>query len=134
MGKSSDRLGERKLHTAIPLLLGSIFFALTAFNGQPFGLTMLWLCLTGMTLWAWAPSYWALPTMFLGESAAAVSVGLINSIGNLGGFIGPYMVGSLRAHGVAESTVIWLLSGALALAAILILLLRIPRQERGILS
>ena len=134
MGRSSDRLGERKLHTAIPLLLGSIFFALTAISGQPFILTMIWLCLTGLTLWAWAPSYWALPTTFLGESAAAVSVGLINSIGNLGGFIGPYMVGSLRTRGVPEPTVIWLLSAALAIAALLILLLRIPPQERGILS
>lgn len=134
MGKSSDRRGERKLHTALPLLLGSMCFALTAFTAQPFWLTMIWLSLTGLTLWAWGPSYWALPTMFLGESAAAVSVGFINSIGNLGGFIGPYVVGLLRAQGVAESTVIWLLSAAMALGAVLILLLRIPPQERGILS
>jgi len=134
MGKSSDRRGERKLHTAVPLLLGSIFFALTALTAQPFWLTMIWLSLTGLMLWAWGPSFWALPTIFLGESAAAVSVGFINSVGNLGGFIGPYVVGLLRAQGVAESTVIWLLSAAMALGAVLILLLRIPRQERGILS
>src|SRR5262249_40528362 len=68
MGRSSDRRRERKFHTAIPLILAGGFFILTTLPGQVFPLTMTWLCLTGFMLWAWAPSFWVLPTMTLGES------------------------------------------------------------------
>jgi ACS family tartrate transporter-like MFS transporter len=46
---------------------------------------------------AYLPSFWAMPSLFLKESAAAGSIGLINSVGNLGGFMGPYVLGSVEA-------------------------------------
>ena len=42
------------------------------------------------------PGFWPIPTTFLTESAAAASIGLINSFGNLGGFVGPYILGYVR--------------------------------------
>jgi ACS family tartrate transporter-like MFS transporter len=128
MGRSSDGRRERKLHTAIPLVLAGTFFGLTTIPGQPFALTMIWLCLTAVMLWAWAPSFWVLPTIVLGESAAAASIGLVNSIGNLGGFLGPMIVGTLLAGHLPYSFAVYFLSGAFLLAALLILSLRLPRE------
>jgi ACS family tartrate transporter-like MFS transporter len=127
MGRSSDRTGERKLHTSIPLALAGVFFGLTIIPGQPFWLTMIWLSLTGMVLWAWAPSYWVLPTLTLRESAAAASIGLINSIGNLGGFIGPSIVGALLVRNHSYSFAALFLSLGFLVASALTLMLRIPK-------
>jgi ACS family tartrate transporter-like MFS transporter len=130
-GRSSDRMHERILHTSIPLALTGVFFALTIIPGQSFPLKMTWLSLTGMLLWAWAPSYWVLPTVTLGESAGAASIGLINSIGNLGGFIGPSLIGTLLTHNYSYTSVVAFLSTAFVLAAALTLMIRLPgpRQQ-----
>jgi ACS family tartrate transporter-like MFS transporter len=130
MGKSSDRTGERKLHTSIPLLCAAVFFTAATMPGQPFAITAVWLTLTGALLWAWAPSFWVLPTLMLGESAAATSLGFINSVGALGGFVGPTVVGYILSGRHSYNVAVWLLSGALVLAALLILLTRIPGEAR----
>jgi len=130
MGKSSDRTGERKLHTALPLIGVAIFFSGITLPAQGFPLTMIWLILTGALLWAWTPSFWVLPTVVLGESAAALSLGLINSIGNLGGFVGPTVVGYMLTRWHSYSSVVWLLSGAFLLAALLISFVPMPAVAR----
>jgi ACS family tartrate transporter-like MFS transporter len=129
MGRSSDRRRERKLHTAVPLILAGIFFGLTTIPGQPFALTMTWLCLTALMMWAWAPSFWVLPTVTLGESAAAASVGFINSIGNLGGFFGPTIVGALLTANHSYSFAVVFLCAAFWAAAALILSLKLPQEN-----
>jgi ACS family tartrate transporter-like MFS transporter len=119
-GISADRSGKHKLHASVPLVLTAVFFLAATRHHQTFAVTATWLILTGSLLWAWTPSFWALPTLILGESAAAASLGLINSIGNLGGFVGPALVGSLLNRGYAYSAIAWLLAGAFAVAAFLI--------------
>ena len=130
MGASSDRSGERKFHAAIPLFFAALFFAATTFVSGSFSLTMLGLILTGTLLWAWAPAFWVLPTILLGESAAAASLGLINSVGNLGGFVGPAVVGAILTRHHSYSVAVWFLSAALALAAFLILLTPVAMARR----
>lgn len=130
MGRSSDRLGERRLHTAIPMFLAGVFFLLTTIEGQPFPLTMLWLTLTGILLYAWSPSYWVLPTLTLTESAAAASIGLINSIGNLGGFVGPSIVGFLLSSEHTQRIAIPLLCASFFASSAMVFALRLgPRQR-----
>ncbi len=124
IGRSSDRSQKRILHTSIPLALVGLFFALTVIPGQSFPLKMLWLSLTGMLLWAWAPSYWVLPTLTLGDSAAAASIGLINSVGNLGGFIGPFLVGTALTANHSYTFVVVFLAAGFVLAAALTFMLR----------
>jgi MFS transporter, ACS family, tartrate transporter len=99
-GKVSDRAGERKFHAAIPLMLAATFFALSAVPGQSFPMVLTWLCLTTAAGYSFPAPFWVLPTLTLGESAAAASIGLINLVGNLGGFIGPSVVGYVltRTH------------------------------------
>jgi ACS family tartrate transporter-like MFS transporter len=127
--RSSDRRNERKWHAAIPLLLAAVSFAMITIPGQPFTLVMLWLCITGLTLWAWSSPFWVLPTLALGDSAAAASIGLINSIGNFGGFVGPSIVGSIMASGHSYSVAVGFLSICFLGAAGLILTVRTADQD-----
>jgi ACS family tartrate transporter-like MFS transporter len=124
-GRLSDRSGERRLHTAIPMIVTSIFFMLAALPGQPFPLVLLWLCLTGAFGYAWPPPFWVLPTTTLTKSAAAASVGLINAIGNLGGFLGPSVTGFLLSRQYSYTAAISFLSFCYVLGGVLILRVRV---------
>jgi ACS family tartrate transporter-like MFS transporter len=125
-GRSSDLRRERKWHTAIPLALAGLFFSLSALGGT-FPVVMLSLCATGAMLFAWSPSFWVLPTLTLGESAAAASFGLINSVGNLGGFVGPSVVGYLLSRNTSHALITGLLGSSFVMGAVLILGVRIQR-------
>jgi MFS transporter, ACS family, tartrate transporter len=131
VGRSSDLRGERKWHTAVPLGLTGLFFSLSTFAETPFPVVMLWLCATGAVLFAWAPSFWVLPTLTLGESAAAASFGLINSVGNLGGFIGPSLLGYLLSRSTSHALTSGFPAASFVIGAILIVAVRIQqvRQE-----
>lgn len=120
VAKRSDLSGKYRVFAAVPLLLAGFFFTAITIKSQPFVATMFWLILTGAVLWAWAPPFWTLPTLVLGESAAAMSLGVINSVGNLGGFVGPTVVGLILSWKHSYSVAVWLLSGAFALGGLLI--------------
>lgn len=126
-GRSSDRRGERRWHTAIPLGLAALFFTLSGLAGNTFPIVMLWLCATGAVLFAWVPSFWVLPTLTLGESAAAAAFGLINSVGNLGGFVGPSVVGYLLSESSSQTATTGFLAGSFVVSAALVLAVRIQR-------
>jgi ACS family tartrate transporter-like MFS transporter len=128
-GWSSDRMNERKLHAAIPMACGGLFLWLSTIKGQPMVLVMMHLCLTGACTYAWAPAFWSLPTLLLGQSAAAVAVGFINCIGNLGGFAGPYLVGHFLSSGYSKPVVMRALALSFFLAACFLSLTRLKRIE-----
>lgn len=91
----SDRKGERWLHAALPLLVGAITLIGAGVTLQPvLGMLFITLSLTGM--YCYKGPFWALPTTMLNPAQAAVGIAVVNSIGNLGGFIGPYAVGALK--------------------------------------
>ncbi|GLR85322.1 MFS transporter [Bradyrhizobium iriomotense] len=93
--RNSDRTGERQKHSAIPLLWGAIALALTGLVVQPaVAMTLISLSLAG--IYAFKSPFWSLPGLFLTRSTAAVSIAAINSIGNLGGFAGPYAIGAIK--------------------------------------
>jgi ACS family tartrate transporter-like MFS transporter len=94
-GWHSDRTGERRWHAAIPLLLSAVGFALAIVPGADFRFSYLCLITAALTN-SFLPAFWAIPYSFLSDSAAASSTGLINSLGNLGGFAAPFIVGYLR--------------------------------------
>ncbi|MFI5453819.1 MAG: MFS transporter [Isosphaerales bacterium] len=99
VGWSSDRHGERRLHGSVPIYLGAaalwcVLFipASLSFNVRlALAISLFTMALTGMK--AYMPAFWALPSLLLTEAAAAGSIGLINSVGNLGGFVGPFVLG-----------------------------------------
>ena len=111
--RRSDRRGERKMHAAWPLLLAAAALAATGRASTPaVAIACSAAALTG--LYAFKAPFWAVPTLFLSRGAAAVSVAVINAVGNLGGFVGPYAIGKVRdATGSA--------AGGLAVLAVLLL-------------
>jgi MFS transporter, ACS family, tartrate transporter len=93
---SSDRTGRPKLHACIPMLSASVFFLLAVVPGQPGVVVLIWLCLTGASVFAWIPGFWMLPTSISVGHERAAAVGLINSFGSIGGFLGPAIIGYFR--------------------------------------
>jgi MFS transporter, ACS family, tartrate transporter len=128
VGWTSDRTGERRKHTAVSLVAVSVGLVLSAVVNQRVGLAVAMFCLAGAGLYAYLPGFWALPTAFLTESAAAAAVGLINSVGNLGGFVGPYLVGYLtKTTGSFYAGVIYLSCSALASACLIMCVRHSPK-------
>jgi ACS family tartrate transporter-like MFS transporter len=115
VGSHSDRTGERRWHLAVPALVGAIGLALSAFLQPAPVLALAALSLAALGIWSAFGPFWSLPTTFLTGTAAAGGMALINSVGNLGGFLGPYLVGAVR------STTQNFTGGLLALALILLL-------------
>ena len=104
-GWHADRTGERHWHTAIPLAAAGAMFILLIFARHDAHLAILFLLLGSGFLYAYYPSFWAIPTLVLSESAAAATFGLINSLGQLGGLAGNYAIGFLnvRTHSLTAS-------------------------------
>ncbi|HZW34947.1 MAG TPA: MFS transporter, partial [Isosphaeraceae bacterium] len=115
-GAWSDRTGKHRLHVAIPALLSSLGWMLAAFSNTPVG-GLLGLCLGLMSIQSMLAPFWSLPTSFLSGAAAAGGIALINSMGNIGGLLGPGAVGLIHDHEQTGSYT-WSL---LALAATLFL-------------
>ena len=95
-GWSSDRTGERRWHAAGAMVLGAAGYILVVLAGGNPVLVVAAFCVVAAGADGYFPGFWPLPTAFLTESAAAAAIGLINSFGNLGGFVGPYILGSVR--------------------------------------
>ena len=114
----SDRTGERQVHSALPLLMAAVALAATGLTRNPLAsLVLISTALAG--LYAFKAPFWALPGLFLSRTTAAISIASINSIGNLGGFAGPYMVGLAKGSSGDPLSGLLFLSGLLVLAFLL---------------
>jgi ACS family tartrate transporter-like MFS transporter len=123
-GWHSDHSQERRWHTAGPLFLGAAAMLLAILSGSRFWFQFQFFALYAACVHAYQPCFWALPTITLGESAAAASIGMINALGNLGGFVGPLVMGYwVTKTGSFTAGLAWLLVNLVG-AGILILLLR----------
>ncbi|HEY1961120.1 MAG TPA: MFS transporter [Rhizomicrobium sp.] len=117
---SSDRSGERVRHVALAALVGASGLLLAAFTTG--SLACLFALAIGMAGTLAAISvFWALPSGFLGSTAAAGGIALINSLANLGGFAGPYLMGWLKAATGGYAAGFGVLAFGLAMTAALIL-------------
>nr|WP_294526760.1 MFS transporter [uncultured Rhodopila sp.] len=94
-GLHSDRTGERNLHAAAACFLTFAGLAVCIFLDNPV-LMMVAIILSQMGQAAIAPTFWTLPTAMLSGTAAAGGIALINAVGNLGGFLGPFMMGAIK--------------------------------------
>jgi len=124
----SDRSGERYWHAAIACLIGALGMAVAARAGSSASLAITGLSLAAFGVSAAKPPLWSLPTTFFGGTAAAASIGLINSLGTLGGFAGPYMIGSTNETGSNFSRGLCLVGGTLIVSAVTIVAMRFVRQ------
>jgi D-galactonate transporter len=129
VGWSSDRTKERRWHTALSMIAVSLGLILAVVLQDRFALSIAMFCLAAAGIYAYLPGFWSLPTSFLTGTAAAASVGLINSVGNLGGYVGPQVVGYLSTlTGSFFAGVVYLSVSALV-AAVLVLSIRVTRSK-----
>ncbi|HWX06137.1 MAG TPA: MFS transporter [Bradyrhizobium sp.] len=121
-GRRSDRLAERRFHTAFPLFVAAAGIAVSTALDDP-TLKMISLCVAGFGIFACLPVFWTLPTAFLSGAAAAAGIAVINSIGNLAGFAGPFAMGWIKDHTGSYTGGLLLLAalGLLAMGAALML-------------
>jgi ACS family tartrate transporter-like MFS transporter len=127
--KHSDKTGERRWHTALPMLLGAVAMALCILSGDNVALVVTFFCLVGFGVHAYLPVFWTWPTAFMTSAMAATAIGLINSFGNLGGYFGPQVVGQLRTQTGTFTSGLWFLAACILLAGILALLLKLPPKK-----
>ena len=94
-GRRSDRLKERKGHAAVALGVAAVGIGAAAFLADP-TLKMIALSVAAFGVFGSLPVFWTLPTSFLSGAAAAGGIAIVNSIGNLSGFAGPYLMGYIK--------------------------------------
>jgi len=106
IGVSSDRSGRRALHFCLSALVAAAGFALAALGG-PDWTVILGFCLASGGAYSGLSTFWTVPPLFLGGSAAAGAFALINSVGNLSGFVGPGVMGWLKQATGDYQTGLW---------------------------
>jgi len=132
IGWSSDRTRERRWHTAWSMFITAIGLVLAVTLQENMVLAMTMFCIAAIGIYGYLPGFWALPTSFLSGTAAAASIGLINSFGNLGGFAGPYIVGYLSTvtHSFVAGVVY--LSASALVAAFFVISIRATKRARSV--
>jgi MFS transporter, ACS family, tartrate transporter len=129
VGWNSDRTRERRLHAFVPLCLGTVALALTPLTQGNLTLTIVCFMLVMAGIKSYQPAFWSLPSLFLTEAAAAGSIGLINSLGNLGGFVGPTILGKVEKLTGSYSGGLYYLCVSLAACATIIFVLGLGKRE-----
>ena len=95
VGRASDLSGERRWHCAVPAMVGGAGLIFASMADSPF-LSLLAISIAASGIWGTFGPFWAMPSRLLTGTAAAGGIALINSLGNLGGFAGPYIVGAIK--------------------------------------
>ncbi|MHB9757696.1 MFS transporter [Streptomyces sp. BYX5S] len=120
-GFSADKRRERRWHLVIPSLMGAVGFSMAAsFTGST-ALALIALSIAAAGVLTCAPLFWSLPTAFLGGTAAAAGLAAINSVGNLAGFVSPYMIGALKDATGSTAIPMYVLALALVIGAAAVL-------------
>jgi ACS family tartrate transporter-like MFS transporter len=127
--RNSDRTGERYWHATAACLVAAAGMAIIAAAGGSAVIAIAGLSLTAFGVSAAKPPLWCIPTMFFGGTAAAAAIGFINSLGTLGGFAGPYMVGASESARVHFSRGLYFVGGTLLVSAVTIMVLKYAVQR-----
>ncbi|RDU99039.1 MFS transporter [Trinickia dinghuensis] len=126
----SDRHNERRMHSAIPLAVAAVALLGAGLTTNPYvSIAMISLSLAG--LYAFKSPFWALPTLFLTRSTAAVSIAVINSVGNLGGFVGPFAIGYIKGSGHTATQGLLFLAALLVVSFLMTFFIRINERHGG---
>ncbi|MCU6499149.1 MFS transporter [Rugamonas sp. A1-17] len=125
-GRSADQRRERRLHVSLPMLMGLTGLMMAAnFSSNPL-IVMVGLSMATMGALAALAMFWSLPSAFLGSAAAAGGLALINSLGQIAGFVSPFLVGWIKDATQSTDAALYILSSVLLLGAILVL--RVPAK------
>jgi D-galactonate transporter len=133
-GWHSDLTRERRWHAAAPVFICGVALAVAVAFRANLPASILLFIVAGGAFYGFQPVFWAVPTQFLSESAAAASIGLINAIGNLGGFVGPMVIGYLATRTHSFSPGLLYLVASLFLSGMFMLLVGRQSTSLGISS
>ena len=124
VGAHSDRTGERQWHVAVPCVIGALGFVLTVLAPATPAFALTTLSVAAFGIWGTLGPFWTLPTAFLRGTAAAGGIAVVNSVGNLGGFVGPFLVGWIRDASGDFSAGLLMLAAILMIGAVITVSLR----------
>lgn len=131
--RHSDRTGERTWHVAIACMLAAIGLVIAASTHNMIGLIAA-LTIVNVGISCSKPPLWSMPTLFLSGTAAATGIATINSIGNLGGFAGPVMIGWIKDQTGNYTGGLYFVAGLLLLSTVLTLILSMTNKPRAAVS
>jgi D-galactonate transporter len=121
--RSSDQKMERKGHAAVALLIAAAGIAGSTLVSDP-TLKMVALSIGAFGVFAVLPVFWTFPTAFLHGAAAAAGIAVINSVGNLAGFFGPFIMGWLKDLTGSFASGLWAIAACAVMGMVIVLLLR----------
>jgi D-galactonate transporter len=121
--RRSDEKLERKFHAAIPFLISAIGIAGSTLVDNP-ALKMLLLSIGAFGVFAVLPVFWTFPTAFLSGAAAAAGIAVINAVGNLAGFFGPFIMGWLKDVTGSFASGLWAIAACALMGMVIVLILR----------
>ena len=129
VGTRSDRVRERRWHVAGPCLIGAAGFVLTVVGPATPAFALTTLSIAAFGIWGTLGPFWTLPTAFLRGTAAAGGIALVNSVGNVGGFVGPFLMGWIREATGGFSAGLLTLAAALVCGAVIVLSIRLRPEN-----
>jgi len=127
LSRSSDRTGERRLHYVVNVSVGAVALVLSGlFATNPY-LSIAFLSVGTLGVLGSMPVFWPIPSAFLAGTAAAAGIGLVNSIGNLGGYVGPNLPVWVKTVSSSSSAALYVIAAMMAVGALLTFI-TIPRS------
>lgn len=127
-GKRSDKKAERRYHVAIPLFVSAIALCIFGYTSNPVFAIILLSIIIGASYAIYGP-FWALPSLFLTGTSAAVGIASINSLATLGGFVGPYMIGAIKDATGSVYGGLYIIAAIIVIAGIITLRLKIIKPD-----
>ncbi|KFG94114.1 major facilitator transporter [Burkholderia paludis] len=97
IGRRSDRRGERRYHSAVPALIGALALAVATTANGNLAVSLVGMTIATSMIWAAYTVFWAIPSQYLKGDAAAGGIALINTIGLIGGFLSPTIIGAIHS-------------------------------------
>lgn len=122
MGIHSDRTLERRWHCALPAFVGALALIGLVFSSGNTATSFVLLCIAAIGINATVPLFWSIPTAYLKGEAAAGGIALVNSLGLIGGFVSPFVLGWIRTSTGSFLIGNWLIAALLIAGALAILL------------
>ncbi|CEI53494.1 Nitrate/nitrite transporter [Acinetobacter bereziniae] len=126
--RHSDKTNERTWHVALACITAAIGLVIAAGTGSVIGLIAA-LTIVNVGISCSKPPLWSMPTMFLSGAAAATGIATINSIGNLGGFAGPAMIGWVKDQTGSFTGGLYFVAGLLILSTVITLVLSFTQKK-----
>jgi MFS family permease len=129
LSNHSDKTGERRLHYVANVVVGAVGLVLSGVFASNPVLAIIFLSMGTLGVIGSMPLFWPLPSAFLAGTAAAAGIGIVNSVGNLGGYVGPNIPIWARHFSSDSSAALYIIAGILMVGALLTYFF-IPRTLR----